>query len=59
MGPSGCGKTTLLNFLASRPLPSSSGGGTTTSGSVLINGQPTPTSTFREITRFVEGIDIE
>lgn len=56
MGPSGCGKTTLLNFLASRPLPSSSGG-STTSGSVLINGQPTPTSTFREITRFVEQED--
>ncbi|KAL0473275.1 ABC transporter [Neurospora intermedia] len=57
MGPSGSGKTTLLNFLASRPLPSASGGGTTTSGSVLINGQPTSTSTFREITRFVEQED--
>lgn len=58
MGPSGCGKTTLLNYLASRPLPASSGrGGTTTTGSVLINGQPTPTSTFREITRFVEQED--
>ena len=56
MGPSGCGKTTLLNFLASRPLPSSSGS-TNTSGSVLINGHQTASSTFREITRFVEQDD--
>ncbi|KAK3954219.1 P-loop containing nucleoside triphosphate hydrolase protein [Pseudoneurospora amorphoporcata] len=55
MGPSGSGKTSLLNMLAMRHV--GRGGATTTSGSVLINGQPAPTSTFRQITRFVEQED--
>lgn len=52
MGPSGCGKTTLLNVLARRDV-----GGAKIEGFALVNGNEPSSSTFREMTCYVEQED--
>ncbi|EPE25597.1 P-loop containing nucleoside triphosphate hydrolase [Glarea lozoyensis ATCC 20868] len=53
MGPSGCGKTSLLNVLARRDVSVAA----KVEGTVLINGNVASTSSFREMTSYVEQED--
>ncbi|KAM3495237.1 hypothetical protein MY3957_001468 [Beauveria namnaoensis] len=53
MGPSGSGKTTLLNALAHRIAAA----GSTTTGDILVNGQPANLKTIRDLSAYVEQED--
>ncbi|KAM3455680.1 hypothetical protein NHJ6243_008429 [Beauveria neobassiana] len=53
MGPSGSGKTTLLNALAHRIAAA----GSTTTGDILVNGQPVNLKTIRDLSAYVEQED--
>ncbi|KAM3524930.1 hypothetical protein MY4038_007512 [Beauveria bassiana] len=53
MGPSGSGKTTLLNALAHRIAAA----GSTTTGDILVNGQPASLKTIRDLSAYVEQED--
>ena len=50
MGPSGAGKTTLLHMLAGRLVPSK---GSTTSGTVMVNGKRRDFDSFRQMSAYV------
>lgn len=53
MGPSGSGKTTLLNALAHRIAAA----GATTTGDILVNGQPANLALIRDLSAYVEQED--
>ncbi|KAK8147666.1 hypothetical protein G3M48_001229 [Beauveria asiatica] len=53
MGPSGSGKTTLLNALAHRIAAA----GSTTTGDILVNGQPANLKAIRDLSAYVEQED--
>ncbi|KAM3548370.1 hypothetical protein MY1884_009210 [Beauveria asiatica] len=53
MGPSGSGKTTLLNTLAHRIAAA----GSTTTGDILVNGQPANLKAIRDLSAYVEQED--
>ena len=53
MGPSGSGKTTLLNALAHRIAAA----GSTTTGDILVNGQPANLGLIRDLSAYVEQED--
>ncbi|KAM3450788.1 hypothetical protein MY3296_005841 [Beauveria thailandica] len=53
MGPSGSGKTSLLNALAHRIAAA----GSTTTGDILVNGQPANLKAIRDLSAYVEQED--